>query len=409
MRMSVPLVLYFTATGMFGVAGWTIYESRGLWKSETARSATTKGRDDAIRLIARGRGTMSTTSNWDYSATSWWEQFLGINLIAKVPVIIDPGDDPEDDEAEHEQAITPLDDIFELVVSYHDDEGDGKTDKSHVVIRYKQAAEVVPPGWWLDENVPLAAPAAPRSPVARYVRTKGLPSDTAGSITNEAQLIAGRKVLQKLYVDSEGDTRRDARLWGQYSHIRLVRVDASGESAWFVRERPHKAGEPKPELKEEQLLKTSADIPQDVLRALRQLQGREGDPALPNTRKADGTAWLDVENTTRVGNTFHIGRNDEQTFREPKDLFASVHLDTYVSKYSEVRGLIVRTARSELAQSYGVQTGDVLLKINGRGVSSKAQAANLVKRSYERGVRTFTTTWWSNGQEVERVYQARDK
>lgn len=409
MRVSVPLVLYFTATGMFGAAGYTIYESRDLWKSETAAAATTKGRDDAIRLIARGRGAVRTTGNWDYSPSNWWEQFLDVNLIAKVPVIEDPGGGQGNDEEEIVKPITPLEDIFELVVSYHDDEGDGKSDKSHIVIRYKQAAEVVPPQWWLDENVPVAPTATPRLPTARYMNTRQQRTNTTRTINSEVQLIAGRKVLQKLYVDSEGNPRRDARLWGQFSHIRLVRVDASGESAWFVREVSTREGEPKPELKEEQLLKTSADIPQDVLRALRQLQGREGESALQNSSKPTGNAWLDVENTTRVGNTFHIGRNDEQTFHNPKDLFASVHFDTYVSKYSDVRGLIVRTVQNELAQSYGVQTGDVLLKINGRSISSKAQAANMIKRSYERGVRRFTTTWWSNGHEVERVYQARDR
>ena len=57
----------------------------------------------------------------------------------------------------------------------------------------------------------------------------------------------------------------------------------------------------------------------------------------------------------------------------------------------------------------GVQTGDVLLKINGRKISSKAQATNMVKKDYQRGVRTFATEWLSNGQVVERVYQAPDR
>ena len=28
---------------------------------------------------------------------------------------------------------------------------------------------------------------------------------------------------------------------------------------------------------------------------------------------------------------------------------------------------------------------------------------------YERGVRTFQTKWWSNGQVVERIFQAPDR
>ena len=69
----------------------------------------------------------------------------------------------------------------------------------------------------------------------------------------------------------------------------------------------------------------------------------------------------------------------------------------------------MRSVAPKLASSYGVQTGDVLLKINGRKISSKAQATNMVKKDYQRGVRTFATEWLSNGQVVERVYQAPDR
>ena len=38
-----------------------------------------------------------------------------------------------------------------------------------------------------------------------------------------------------------------------------------------------------------------------------------------------------------------------------------------------------------------------------------ASATNMVKKDYQRGVRTFATEWLSNGQVVERVYQAPDR
>ena len=53
--------------------------------------------------------------------------------------------------------------------------------------------------------------------------------------------------------------------------------------------------------------------------------------------------------------------------------------------------------------------GEVLIEINSRKVESKAQAVSLVKADYNRGVRTFTTKWWANGQVVDRTYQAPDK
>ena len=73
------------------------------------------------------------------------------------------------------------------------------------------------------------------------------------------------------------------------------------------------------------------------------------------------------------------------------------------------RGLQVRNVEPQLGGRFGVATGDVLLEINGRAVESKAQAVNQVQKDYERGVRSFATKWLSNGQIVERTYQAPEK
>jgi hypothetical protein len=221
--------------------------------------------------------------------------------------------------------------------------------------------------------------------------------------------LTGREVLQKIWVQENGDIRRPSRLWGEYGHIRLVRVDSSANSAFFVRDVPVKDGEPKSEPKEEELLKTAANIPQDVLLALRELQGKEASKTVMKqgaTKAAN--SWREVENTTRFGNEFHIGRKDEKSFRDPDEFFNNVYVDTYVSKTSSLRGLSVRSLKPELATKFGVQTGDVLLEVNNRKVASKAQAVNMVKKDYKRGVRTFSTQWLSNGQVVDRVYQAPD-
>jgi len=409
MKLPLPLILYASSAGLLAWAGWSIFDSRELWSEETTRAATIRGRDTAIAKIAHGRNTVPTSSDWNYGATKWWEQFLALNLINKVevPPTASTGEDEERDVAP--PPPTPLEDIFEMVVCYHDDAGDGATDKSHVFIRYK--AEVKPPQWWLDENTPVTqASGTSRRPSTQKVKTINRFADQLAKAKARRDAIkatsgtamptvAGREVIQKLYITHENDPRRGAKLWPPYEHIKLVRVDVSGEAAWFLR---HGNEEP------EELLKTTADIPQDVLRAVRQLQNREVDVSREPKAEA-GNQWLDVENTTKVGNTFHIGRNDEQLFRDPKGLFGSVHFDTYVSKYSDARGLIIRNVDKQLAKTFGLQSGEVILTINGRKVRSKAQAANLVKRSYERGVRTFTTTWWSNGQEIERVYQAPDR
>jgi hypothetical protein len=146
-----------------------------------------------------------------------------------------------------------------------------------------------------------------------------------------------------------------------------------------------------------------------VLQELRRLQGeavRADTPAA--AAQATAVSWLDVQETTLVGKVRHVGRNDEKRFRDSDDFLEQLNVDTYVSK-SGRRGLIVRSVDSQLASSFGVAAGDVLLEVNGQKVESKAQAFSLGKAQYKRGVRTFVTKWLSGGQEVERIYQAPDK
>jgi hypothetical protein len=200
-------------------------------------------------------------------------------------------------------------------------------------------------------------------------------------------------------------------LWPEFSHIRLVRVADDARSAWFVRDLPPpKAGDPVPEIKEEQLFKTSQNLSQDVARVLAEMQGRAADPSGDNQTQAQSDSkWVEVDETMRDGNTFHIGRNDERRFQANDDFFDRLDVDVYVSRSSTTRGLIVRNVDSKLAARFGIQAGEVLLEVNGQAVESKAKALQVGKKQYKRGVRSFVTKWLSNGSIVERTYQAPDK
>jgi hypothetical protein len=147
------------------------------------------------------------------------------------------------------------------------------------------------------------------------------------------------------------------------------------------------------------------------MRELRAHQGRTGRPERDDKKKdASGPSpWINVDETTRVADTWHVGKKDEQRFRDNTDGFLDrVNVDTYVSK-SGKRGLIVKGVDQQLANNYGVAIGDVLIEINGKRIESRAQAVSVGKDDYKRGVRTFTTKWMSNGQEITRTYQAPDK
>lgn len=421
----IPFLLYVTALSLFGWAGWTVYDSLDLWKVETRAGATNRGRDDAITLVAKGKGKGPQSSAWNYGAKDWWPQLKQVNLIGKLPERQPTAEELANASEPVETVVdlTPLDEIFELVSLVYDGEDGGKGGRSHVIIRYTPQAAVAPPEWWIRENTaptptaltgrgPRDLAAAPATATTRRnSRNRGRPSNPVKSQPSVMpSSLAGREVLQKIWVDDGGDIRRSAQLWGKYSHIRLVRVDSTAESAFFTRAVPVKEGEPKVEPKEEELLKTTADIAPSVLLSLRRLQGREGDSKSAAVKSvAKPSQWREVENTTRFGNQFHIGRKDETSFRDPDQFFSSVHVDTYVSKTSSMRGLSVRNIKSDVAQKFGVQTGDVLLEVNNRKVSSKAQAVNMVKKAYKRGVRSYSTKWLSNGQEVTRVYMAPNK
>lgn len=430
MRLPLPFLLYVTALGLFGWAGWTVYNSLPLWDVKTREQASRDGRDRAINLMARGKGAGAEVADVNFAASQWWEQLKNVNLIGKLP----EKKPTEAELAAQKEAskpkvdMTPLEDIFELVSLVYDGKDAGKGGDTHVIIRYKPTANVQPPEWWLKENQPPSGaprPGGPRDlaaapPTARTrggvsrgkTRPNGRPNNRGVQSTPmPTSSLTGREILQKIWVDDGGNQRRASSLWPTYGHIKLVRVAPDAQSAFFVRvSPPAEEGQPAPEPKEEELLKTTADIPQEVLLALRKLQGREGERAARTENSAaSANKWREVEETTRYGNQFHIGRKDEKKFRSSGDFFNDVYVDTYVSKTSSLRGVSVRSVAPKLAQTYGIQTGDVLLEVNSRKISSKAQATNMVKKDYQRGVRTFSTKWLSNGQVVERVYQAPDK
>ncbi|MFK7742946.1 MAG: hypothetical protein AB8H80_21720 [Planctomycetota bacterium] len=431
MRLPLPFLLYTAALGLLGWTGWMIYESLPLWDRATRNAATSENSKKSSALMADGKGSGPVSSDWNYGASVWWEQFKEINLVGKLPP---PPKDPVKDKANEPPPpppvdMTPLEDIIELVAVMNSgaakaESGDELGVATHVIVRYKPTANVEPPEWWVKENTrPERRASTPRDLAARgnVATRKGArgsqiqrPRPTARRGSQMPAMAAGGETfVQILWLDGdENDERHTNRLWPTYEHIKLVRVAPDALSAFFVRVLPPTAeGEPAPEQKEEELLQTAAEIPQDVLKALRELRPGGRSPATAKSKAksgpASGSKWRDVESTTRFGNEFHIGRKDQTRFRRSADDFLnSVSVDTYVSKVSNKRGLSVRSVDTKMAGQFGVTTGDVLLEINGREVASKAQAVNRVKKDFNRGVRSFVTVWLSNGQRVERVYQA---
>ena len=160
MRLPLPFLLYVTALGLFGWAGWTVYDSLELFDENTMMDASKGGLKKAQDLVKRGKGAGSQGSGVNYAAPAWWEQFKRLNLIGKLPPKQPTAEEIEQRRRESEKPkvdTTPLEDIFELVSLVFDGKDAGRGGDTHVIIRYKPPTKVQPPSWWLKENQPPGA------------------------------------------------------------------------------------------------------------------------------------------------------------------------------------------------------------------------------------------------------------
>lgn len=422
---SIPLLLYLVATGLFGFAGWTVYEMLPMWKDGVRAGATKGGYDAGLSGLAIGKGAGGTSPTWSYTPASapWWQQLKQVNLIGKLPPPPPEAVEQVAKPVEVAKPVVPLENILEIVSIVYDGQAQGRGGNSHVIVRYKPEANVQPPEWWVRLNTPptpgVAGPAdvtPGRAPVRPGVPPQRRNTPPRAPTPMPTSMV-GRELLQQLWVEwptprnEEDAAQHSNRLWSPFEDIRLVRIGADAERVFFVRDGGDAGGQPVATAQEEELIKTSMGLSQDVMRELMRLRGQDGAAVAsqPEPQAARGT-WADVEETTLINGVRHIGRKEAQRFEENGDrFFEQLHVDTYVSKTSDRRGLIVRNVDPRLSSQFGIQAGEVLLEVNGRPVQTQAQAIQLGKADYKRGVRTFVTKWLANGQIIERTYQAPDK
>lgn len=428
MKLPIPLLLYLVSLGLFGLAGWTVYEMLPLWKDSARQDATKKGQDEALAAFARSKGR-GPASDWNYGHADWWAQLKKVNLVGKVPPPPKPVGGPEEAPKAPAVELRPLTEIIELVSLVHDGEAKGRGGNTYVIVRYKPGADVKPPEYYIREN--MSGPAAASAPGPRDSTPAARPS-RGGSRGNQPAVppppgsaqpkasggtspiptsMAGRDIMQKVWVVDDGDPRHGNRLWPTFDNIKLVGVSPDAQVAYFVRDLPPpKEGEPAPEAKEESLQKTNMHISPELLEELRRVQGREAPtassgPTQPSSNP--GNAWIDVPETKIVNGVTQVSKKDEERFSNPDEILSQIHVDTYSGK--TLKGLIVRNVDAKLAKTLGIAAGEVLIEINGRAVRSRNEALDIGKGDYKRGVRTFTTKWLANGAVVERTYQAPDR
>lgn len=435
MKLPIPFLLYTTSLGLCGFAGWEVYQLLPLQKKETREAATRLGMKQATDHLSVGGRKSETGADWSYTPANrdWWLSFDEANFIGKLPP--PPPEPPKEGDKEKEKPkapVVPLENIIELVSLVYDSQDDGAGELSHVIVRYKPEANVQPPEWYVRESAAAATSNTaspgdrtppPRRPggnqgfQGRNNRGAQRPQDPQPSApaptAMPSQGDASREVLQKVWIQGVGDPRRDPHLWPPFENIRLVRVAPTATSAFFVRGKPPTSGDgnetEKP--KEEELIKTTTGIPQEVLRDLALLNGQPdpGAVAKPANPSAP-SAWTEMDETKFLGKVCNIGRKDEALFGQDDSIYEKAYVDTWQSKQTPgKKGLMFKNVDTALGAKFGISNGEVLLSVNNRAVQSKADAIQFGKQEYKKGVRTFVTVWLSNGQEIERIYQAPDK
>jgi hypothetical protein len=248
---------------------------------------------------------------------------------------------------------------------------------------------------YLDPNVRI--PEAEYSPIAEATAAGGL---TTTFPTGNAfhDLVAGES------------------LYPPYVDIRFTRVDIDGPSAVFTR--PAAEGEGK--TVEEELMVGELGLSEERIDpdTISQVGARKATGA---SASGSGAAqqWVDPGAKTRMvkQNVWMISQRDGDVVAKDYEriLTEDFRLDDWQARFKDkktgkrMRGVSVRHVSPEVAR-FGIKQGDVLIKVNGERVTSRASAIRAGKSQYQRGVRTFNLTFLSGGgREVIRTYTAPDR
>jgi hypothetical protein len=320
----------------------------------------------------------------------WWESFRGVNLTGKLPPEPE-GAKPVEQEKPVEVPVKPLDEIFVVMALIHT--ADGKD--SMVVIRYRPDANVQIP----ESEMPVAF-SGPGDATATRPAAAGRP----GAIPAAAVADPSARLIHRL--------RLEQKLWKPFDNIRLVRIGEDALSAWFLREDPTKD---KSEWKEEEVLKKTLDLPDDVYRKLTEggmtrapLRAPTSNQPSSTPAESSGSAWQDVGPATRElrPGEFHVGSDDDAYLRESTErVLQDLPLREYRSERGDIVGIrVVGRIESPELQRFGVREGDVLLDLNGVPTPTRAAAIKTGKEQYERGVRDFRARILRAGQPMTLTY-----
>src|SRR5262245_6191110 len=120
MKLPIPLLLYLVSLGLFGLAGWTVYEMLPLWTDAARQKATKKGQDEALDRLKGGDKGRGPAQDWNYGHPDWWKALTRVNFVGKQPPPPKPSGESVDTPKVPVVELRPLGEIIELVSLVHD-------------------------------------------------------------------------------------------------------------------------------------------------------------------------------------------------------------------------------------------------------------------------------------------------
>lgn len=404
---TLSFLIYVLSVGVLGLLGWQLYEKHDMrWVGIPGVGKPPAETVSAYRKRVAQSGTGSSISErrWSYSnrMIAWWDVIKEANLTGKLPPppeeLVSNADQGKKPEVETPQ--TPLKDVIRIVTTLGWTKGTTK-------LVYKEGSGV--------ERPPSRALGLLASPS---------PGAQPGMAPGQTQ-----PVLGPVYQDiSMGES-----LYPPFQMVKAVRVvsDGSEVGVVFSRPAPKKRNAEDPAAKsgdaasedriEETVWVNQLDIQGQHFSGLNSIGGAGGTGT--GTPKSGGTVvrkgtWEDPgEKTQKIGDVWQISMKDQKYLSSPAKLLEDVAVQDFSEEWVDpdhpgggskvrVKGVAIRKISPALKR-FGVVEGEILIKINGLPVSGRANAMNVGKKEYNRGVRTFELTFLNNyGREVTRSYQA---
>ena len=391
---TIEIGIYALGVGLLGLLVWqgiqTKKESGEGWKEGPRTNADWLALRDKLEADGEKRQPDDMRLSYSEKWLDWGKLIQTSNWTGKLPP--PPPVESTATEAVVEkplEVLDPLGDILQIT-SIVGGGGDGST---HILVRYKR--DVTPP--------PAESTTAGGS---------GATGFNAGGF-NAGGFNAGGGGVSNALGQPYHILVPGSSLWKPFNSIIFKGITvASGEVvAVFSRPKPGGAdGETIDQTlgtDEFGLGDTISDSTKAVLGATSAISSASSSGVKERTWQSPG------DRTQRVGDVWMISERDNGAFESDYDRILTE--DFVTSDYSSRRkdpksGKSLQGVSfdrvSDSVSRFGVRSGDVLIKVNGEGVTSKANAMNVGRRQYDRGVRTFELTFISNGVEVVRTYTA---